>query len=848
MELNKQFFSEDEFIEYKNHPDEVTFQTTVQRFDIWRSLFRYRYYVLSFGNDSTERVWIDYENIGLFERRLDIIKLSYIDKLSHITIFPSPTKLHQTTLRIQNGLGKTHKKLVIHMYPTTSNFLIQGKCCRDWISYEFKSLCNIVNSMQQSGFMLSDEKVFNVAPYTLSNLSLSEYVVKMNSSCEQSNAIQNCESTSEKESNASNSENVSDNSNMIHQKTSFIEEDMTTTNMENISVDISEMSKCEVNLLKMTESNLSLSNISWEDSFSETKCKCIVDSVTHNNVSTNRENEKDKSDDVKTDSETEVSFSPSIHSTNENKYESDKNDKHNEIHEHSFDETPQSLNEKCLHKIINNDSFTSRLKDLLIQKFQSEMEELKIQSKNELKPLLMEIKSLKEDLVFTNKKLSKANDEINRLSDTISDQKKKINELKQNTKDLHKTKQKVEDHEDRLSFLGREIDDISYRITKRQHQQIQNNIENKAQQTQTDTISQASAPSPKYGQSSITDDLPHNINKQDHDYQLPEYTYKSQHDDTNYVPKCLLIGDSIIKDIAGRKMETDDLPVWHKISISGCKTNDLTTRFKSVQANPDLSQVILHVGVNDCKEKIIQHKDWHDMITETKKAFPFAEIVCSSILPTKSNPEINQRVKESNENLSNLCKNQNIKFIDHWKSFRTINDKPKKALYTEHENVHLSHTGTKVLARNLKYPEIDWVERKKEQYETKHRMNEKGLSNNLYDPHNPAIQNHEHSEAISKLQKSYEQQHILLQQRYKKQEEMYQNQLLQKQHQFHQLQQQHQTQLQQMQQQVHLYHRSVQQNNMQSSPDPSQQNPINEQEAKKLQMLQNINMFLQNLM
>ena len=835
MELNKTFFSEDEFIEYKNHPDEVTFQTTVQRFDLWRSLFRYRYYVLNFGNESTEKVWIDYENIGLFERRLDIIKLSYLDKLSQITVFPSPTKLHQTTLRIQNGLGKTQKKLIIHMYPTTSNFLVQGKSCRDWISYEFQCLCSIVNSMQKSGSIMSDEHVSRLAPYTLSNLSLSEYVIKMNSSSEQCHAIQDCKSSLENMNNTSNIENVTNISNIIDQKNSPIEENMTTTNETNTS----EMSKCKADLLKIPESNFPLSDISSDDSFSDTKCKGIVGSATHNSVTTTLTIEKDKYDDAKYDSETEISFSTSILNTNENKDDSDK-DKHNDIHRHEVDETPQSIDKECLHNIINNDSFTSKLKDLLVNKFQSEMEELKIQSKNELKSLLLEIKSLKEDLVFTNKKLSKANDEINRLSDTVSDQKKKINDLKQNTKDLHKTKQKVEDHEDRINFLGREIEDISYRITKRQHEQIQNNIENKTKQTQTDTISQNSAPSPKHAQSSMNDNfLPHNINKQDD--QLSEYTYNSHHDDTNYVPKCLLIGDSIIKDIAGRKMETNDLPVWHKISISGCKTSDLTTRLKSVKANPDLTQVILHVGVNDCKEKIVQKKDWNDMITETKKAFPYAEIVCSSILPTKSNPEINQRVKESNENLSNLCKNQSIKFIDNWKSFRTINDKPKKALYTERDNVHLSHTGTKVLARNLKYPEIDWVERKKEQYSTKYNQNGEGPLNEFSNSHHATIQKQRQSE-------DYEQQNILWQQRYKQQEEMYQNQLLEKQNQFQQLQQQHQTQLQQMQQQMHFYHRSAQQNNMQSSSDPSQQNTINELEAKKLQMLQNINIFLQNLM
>ena len=245
-------------------------------------LFRYRYYVLNFGNDATAKSWTDYEDIGLFQRHLDIIKLCYQDKQSEIILFKSPSKLDQTTLRIENGLGKAQKKLVIHMYPTTQNFMIQGKCCRDWIAYEFKSLCKIVTEIQSSKSVLPNDNILNTAPFTLSSLSIDEYVDKMNSNPRSILPMRSdIEAMSEINLELNEIDSRAQNLSFENFDNTFVkvtpncpnivsQSDNLANCMNSKNENVPHISKSESEMIKCPVSSPSLSDISWDDPILET--------------------------------------------------------------------------------------------------------------------------------------------------------------------------------------------------------------------------------------------------------------------------------------------------------------------------------------------------------------------------------------------------------------------------------------------------------------------------------------------------------------------------------------------------------------------------------------------------
>ena len=170
-----------ESIIYTADDNEVTFVSHPNRFDLWRSILRYRYYAL--GEDCLSISWTDYFNKYSCGKRQLVPyehQLKYDDTFPAVTVHRRPTDLQQTTLRLQKEVSGRTENLVIHMYPTTSTFLIQGGACNKWVVYEFMMLGKAVDCLERGVVHAHHEVNFRALPtlnptqHCLSKLELLE--------------------------------------------------------------------------------------------------------------------------------------------------------------------------------------------------------------------------------------------------------------------------------------------------------------------------------------------------------------------------------------------------------------------------------------------------------------------------------------------------------------------------------------------------------------------------------------------------------------------------------------------------------------------------------------------------
>ena len=167
----------------------------------------------------------------------------------------------------------------------------------------------------------------------------------------------------------------------------------------------------------------------------------------------------------------------------------------------------------------------------------------------------------------------------------------------------------------------------------------------------------------------------------------------------------LIIGDSVLRYMQGRKMACRRGERVQVISVSGMTVEDLTHWLIMQPKAPHIRMVTFHVGVNDCKRREVTSYMWHDLVSRCHRAFPNAHIQASSILPVKR-PKcaLGETVTMSNANLTAVCKKREATLIDNSDSFAP-HGRPLLELYNHknrHDLVHPSHSGLIQLARNIR--------------------------------------------------------------------------------------------------------------------------------------------------
>ena len=164
----------------------------------------------------------------------------------------------------------------------------------------------------------------------------------------------------------------------------------------------------------------------------------------------------------------------------------------------------------------------------------------------------------------------------------------------------------------------------------------------------------------------------------------------------------IIIGDSVMTRI-DPNVAFDSDKANQSIAISGMKLSDLLQWLRNVPPNPQIQQIVIHIGINTCKEGEEITKDgWCNLITKIRRVFNGAEIFISSIIPPSKirvQADLLNLVNKSNENLKMACKSKNVYLIDNNQLFTTSRGLPRKAMY--YDTIHPSPKGTDALISNI---------------------------------------------------------------------------------------------------------------------------------------------------
>ena len=182
----------------------------------------------------------------------------------------------------------------------------------------------------------------------------------------------------------------------------------------------------------------------------------------------------------------------------------------------------------------------------------------------------------------------------------------------------------------------------------------------------------------------------------------------------------LIIGDSVLRRMQGRKMVCTHGERVQIISVSGMSTEDLMGWLASQPEAHHVDAVTVHVGVNDCKRREVSSRQWDHLLKECWRVFPKAKLTFSTILPPKvANSKLNFPITVSNANLTCSCRKLGATLIDNAGTFAP-NGRPLLELYRHGKDdlVHPSHKGMICLAKNIRQARRTASDREEEEQDT----------------------------------------------------------------------------------------------------------------------------------
>ena len=154
--------------------------------------------------------------------------------------------------------------------------------------------------------------------------------------------------------------------------------------------------------------------------------------------------------------------------------------------------------------------------------------------------------------------------------------------------------------------------------------------------------------------------------------------------------KITIAGDSLVKNLHGWKMSKSNVKVGVQ-SFSGCSTEDMACNIQPVlRREPD--EVILHVGTNSLQKHTTAHACAKEIIVLAKSIDETTQVTISSLITRSDKADMTTKIKEVNRFLKSSCHQNNWNFIDNGN------------ITAEHLNgskLHLSKTGTTILAKNI---------------------------------------------------------------------------------------------------------------------------------------------------
>ena len=158
----------------------------------------------------------------------------------------------------------------------------------------------------------------------------------------------------------------------------------------------------------------------------------------------------------------------------------------------------------------------------------------------------------------------------------------------------------------------------------------------------------------------------------------------------------IFVGDSIIRKTDSRLSKVEDIVVC----LPGARIEHVAERVEQVMGTGKGGSIIVHVGTNNADREgttaIV--KNYRDLLKRTKQA-RVGQIILSGILPViggRNQGYRNSRRMSINRLVQQLCKEEDVGFVDLWSSFVA-----KEEMYMR-DGLHLSGKGAGVFADGLK--------------------------------------------------------------------------------------------------------------------------------------------------
>ena len=154
----------------------------------------------------------------------------------------------------------------------------------------------------------------------------------------------------------------------------------------------------------------------------------------------------------------------------------------------------------------------------------------------------------------------------------------------------------------------------------------------------------------------------------------------------------VIIGDSMVKNLDGRRMRTKYGEKVFVKSFSGATTDDMSFHaVPSMKKQPD--RVVLHTGANDFREEKEDAKIAQNIYALARTLKTEDNTVFVSGIISREDAFINERTANVNRILEELCKKNKFPFID--------NSNINIRTHLNRSGLHLNHTGDGKLALNI---------------------------------------------------------------------------------------------------------------------------------------------------
>ena len=158
----------------------------------------------------------------------------------------------------------------------------------------------------------------------------------------------------------------------------------------------------------------------------------------------------------------------------------------------------------------------------------------------------------------------------------------------------------------------------------------------------------------------------------------------------------LLIGSSMVKTVT----DDFDLENTEVTAMSGGCIQDVSHKLETQMKNKKFENIVFVVGGNDCqspREVTTILDGFNSLIVKGKSISE--HVVVSSVFPRKGGPELQDKIDEVNNKLSNLCENSSCKYINQDCTFKVLDGTRNDVLYKD--NVHLNKSGVCKMLSNL---------------------------------------------------------------------------------------------------------------------------------------------------